>query len=42
MVSAKLSPLAAELTAGSALVILAPPSRSMALSNDSRVRVDGS
>ena len=42
MVSARLSPLAAELTAGSALVMLAPPSRGMALSNDNRVRVEGS
>ena len=34
--------LGRELTAGSALVILAPPKRSMALSNDRRVRVEGS
>jgi hypothetical protein len=34
--------LAAELVAGSALVMICPPSRIMALSNESRVRVEGS
>jgi len=41
-VSARLSPFAAELVAGSALPMDLPPSLSMALSKDRRVRVLGS